>query len=54
MGVVAATGLGINPLFPAGKLGWVLQTTSLTARATLLDQGRLRAGTVDSLAASGT
>jgi glycerol kinase len=43
--VVAATGLGINPLFPAGKLGWVLQNIA-TARP-LLDAGRLRAGTVD-------
>ena len=43
--VVAATGLGINPLFPAGKLAWVLDTIP-TARP-LLAQGRLRAGTVD-------
>ncbi len=43
--VVAATGLGINPLFPAGKLAWVLQNVP-GARA-LLAQGRLRAGTVD-------
>lgn len=43
--VVAATGLGINPLFPASKLGWVMaqvpQARDLTAR------GDLRAGTVD-------
>jgi glycerol kinase len=44
-GVVAATGLGINPLFPAGKLGWVLDNVA-QARP-LLDAGRLRAGTVD-------
>ena len=43
--VVAATGLNINPLFPAGKLAWVLHNVP-TAR-TLLSQGRLRAGTVD-------
>jgi glycerol kinase len=43
--VIEATGLGINPLFPAAKLGWamrnVARVTSLHAR------GRLRAGTVD-------
>lgn len=43
--VVAATGLGINPLFPAGKLGWVLQ--NIPGARDLLAQGRLRAGTVD-------
>jgi glycerol kinase len=44
--VVAATGLGINPLFPAGKLGWVL--AHVPQARPLLQQGRLRAGTVDS------
>jgi glycerol kinase len=44
--VIAATGLGINPLFPAGKLGWVL--ANVPDAQPLLDQGRLRAGTVDS------
>jgi glycerol kinase len=44
--IVAATGLGINPLFPASKLGWVLQ--NIPAAAALHNQGRLRAGTVDS------
>lgn len=44
--VVAATGLGINPLFPAGKLSWVLQ--NVPAAAQLYTQGRLCAGTVDS------
>lgn len=44
--VVAATGLGINPLFPASKLAWVLQ--NIAAAADLHAQGRLRAGTVDS------
>nr|WP_246849812.1 FGGY family carbohydrate kinase [Rubellimicrobium arenae] len=44
--VRALTGLGINPLFPASKLGWLL--ASLPAARELLAQGRLRAGTVDS------
>ena len=43
--VVAATGLGINPLFPAGKLAWILQNVPV-ARG-LLAEGRLCAGTVD-------
>ncbi len=43
--VVAATGLGINPLFPAGKLAWVVRNVP-RARG-LLAEGRLRAGTVD-------
>ncbi len=43
--VVAATGLGINPLFPASKLGWVMDHVP-QARA-LAANGRLRAGTVD-------
>ena len=44
--VVAATGLGINPLFPASKLGWVLD--HVEGARDLLEAGRLRAGTVDS------
>lgn len=44
--VIAATGLGINPLFPAGKLAWVLE--NVPEAQTLLAKGRLRAGTVDS------
>ncbi len=44
--VVAATGLGINPLFPAGKLGWVL--ANVPEARPLLSKGKLRAGTVDS------
>jgi glycerol kinase len=44
--VIVATGLGINPLFPASKLAWVLQNVP-TAKE-LHAQGRLRAGTVDS------
>jgi glycerol kinase len=43
--VVAATGLGINPLFPASKLGWVMRHVP-EAKA-LADKGTLRAGTVD-------
>lgn len=44
--VVAATGLGINPLFPASKLAWAVR--NIPAVADLLGKGRLRAGTVDS------
>tara|TARA_R110000751_G_scaffold71441_11_gene145017 strand:+ start:39884 stop:41335 length:1452 start_codon:yes stop_codon:yes gene_type:complete len=44
--VEAATGLGINPMFPASKLAWIINNRP-EAR-TLLDQGRLRAGPVDS------
>ena len=43
--VVAATGLGINPLFPASKLAWALRNVSRVAE--LHARGRLRAGTVD-------
>lgn len=43
--VVAATGLGINPLFPASKLAWAIR--NVPSAATLLAQGHLRAGTVD-------
>ncbi len=43
--VVAATGLDINPLFPASKLAWVLR--HVPQAADLLALGRLRAGTVD-------
>lgn len=44
--VVAATGLGINPLFPASKLAWAVR--NVPAVAELAANGRLRAGTVDS------
>ena len=44
--VEAATGLGINPMFPASKLGWIIRNRP--EAASLLEQGRLRAGTVDS------
>ncbi|MBD3625533.1 MAG: FGGY-family carbohydrate kinase [Rhodobacteraceae bacterium] len=40
------TGLGINPLFPATKLTWILQHRAEAAE--LHNSGRLRAGTVDS------
>lgn len=43
--VIAATGLGINPLFPASKLAWTLR--NVPAASDLHRQGRLRAGTVD-------
>jgi glycerol kinase len=43
--VAAATGLGINPLFPASKLAWVLG--HVPQAQGLLEAGRLRAGTVD-------
>lgn len=44
--VSALTGLGINPLFPASKLAWVLQHRP--EAQTLHKAGRFRAGTVDS------
>lgn len=44
--VVGLTGLGINPLFPASKLGWAMR--HIPAVAELAATGRLRAGTVDS------
>jgi glycerol kinase len=40
------TGLGINPLFPASKLAWVLR--NVPQARDLLARGQLRAGTVDS------
>ena len=43
--VASLTGLGINPLFPASKLAWMIEHRP-DAKA-LLDAGRLRAGTVD-------
>jgi glycerol kinase len=43
--VVGATGLGINPLFPASKLGWVMR--HVPQAQSLSDKGLLRAGTVD-------
>lgn len=43
--VVAASGLGINPLFPASKLGWVM--AHVPAVAQRARTGHLRAGTVD-------
>ncbi|WP_343038826.1 FGGY-family carbohydrate kinase [Paracoccus aestuariivivens] len=43
--VVELTGLGINPLFPASKLGWAMR--NIPGVADLAAQDRLRAGTVD-------
>jgi glycerol kinase len=43
--VAAATGLGLNPLFPATKLAWMLEHRPEARR--LAAEGRLRAGTVD-------
>jgi glycerol kinase len=44
--VVAVTGLGINPLFPASKLAWAMRNVPRVAD--LHAAGYLRAGTVDS------
>ena len=44
--VADITGLSINALFPASKLGWVMENVA-SARE-LAERGRLRAGTVDS------
>jgi len=44
--VADITGLAINALFPASKLGWVMGNVA-SARE-LAERGRLRAGTVDS------
>lgn len=44
--VEAATGLAINPMFPAPKIAWIVDNRP-QAR-TLHDEGRLRLGTVDS------
>jgi len=44
--VEAATGLGINPMFPASKLAWILKQRQEAQR--LHDEGHLRTGTVDS------
>ncbi len=44
--IVERTGLGIDPLFPAAKIGWLLdEVRGARARA---EAGSLRAGTVDS------
>jgi glycerol kinase len=44
--VVSRTGLGLDPLFPAAKIGWLLDAHP-EARA-LADRGDLCAGTIDS------
>jgi glycerol kinase len=44
--IIAKTGLGVDPLFPAAKLAWILDNVSgARARA---ERGDLAAGTVDS------
>lgn len=43
--VVSRTGLSINALFPASKLGWVMK--NVQSARDMAEQGRLRAGTVD-------
>ncbi len=43
--VTERTGLSINPLFPASKLGWVMQ--NIPEATDLAASGRLRAGTID-------
>ncbi len=45
-GIVARTGLGLDPLFPATKLAWLLDNTQGARDAA--QKGKLRAGTVDS------
>lgn len=44
--IVAKTGLGIDPLFPAAKLGWILD--SVPGARLRAERGELAAGTVDS------
>ncbi|MEG3151063.1 FGGY family carbohydrate kinase [Sphingomonas sp. ZT3P38] len=44
--VVAATGLGLDPLFPGAKLAWLLD--NVPAARTRAAAGELRAGTIDS------
>jgi glycerol kinase len=44
--VSAKTGLGLDPLFPAAKIGWLLEEYPAARR--LADAGQLCAGTVDS------
>lgn len=43
--VASLTGLGINPLFPASKLAWILENRAVARE--LWSAGQLRAGTVD-------
>jgi glycerol kinase len=44
--VADVTGLAINALFPASKLGWVME--NVASARDIAERGRLRAGTVDS------
>ncbi len=43
--IEARTGLGVDPLFPAAKLAWILDNVSGAREAAA--SGRLRAGTID-------
>jgi glycerol kinase len=44
--IEAKTGLGVDPLFPAAKVGWVLDSVGVSRE--LAAEGRLVAGTIDS------
>ena len=44
--VEATTGLGLDPLFPAAKIGWLIENVPAVRSAA--DAGTLRVGTVDS------
>lgn len=44
--IAARSGLGIDPLFPAAKIGWLLD--SIPGARARADRGELRCGTVDS------
>ena len=44
--IESRTGLGIDPLFPASKIGWVLDAVDGARR--LAEEGRFVAGTIDS------
>lgn len=44
--VIARSGLGLDPLFPAGKIAWLLD--SVTGARDRANRGELRCGTIDS------
>lgn len=44
--IAARTGLGLDPLFPAAKIGWLLDSLPLARERA--ERGELRCGTVDS------
>lgn len=44
--IVSRTGLALDPLFPAAKIAWILD--SIPAARQRADRGELRAGTIDS------